>query len=67
MRPPGSRPVRFPSKVDHHIRENHRKVPNWWETEMSVVNKAIEKREVESEIKEELADLGDSAQHDGQR
>lgn len=31
MQPLGRKPIRFPSKRDNHIREDHHPLGNWWE------------------------------------
>lgn len=56
-RPLGRKPYRSPGKIDHHVRENHRKVPNWWEVEVADPSKAAERRGVEAEIQSEMTGL----------
>jgi hypothetical protein len=52
MQPLGRRPSRFPGKKDCHPKKPY---VNWWEIEHDTSeNKALEKREVQKDILEEL-------------
>ena len=52
MKPQGRRPHNFPGKIDHHFI----KIKNWWEG-ICTQNKALEKRTLDKEVKQELQDM----------
>lgn len=52
MQPKGRRPIKFPGKTDCHPPNGY---INWWEScGNNNTNKALEKREVQKQIYEEL-------------
>ncbi len=55
MQPMGRKPVRFPGKIDWHIR----KCKNWWEDEHEP-NRKTERQDVKKEIKEDLINIDNS-------
>jgi hypothetical protein len=52
----GDKIAHFWSKVDHHIREGHRTLKNWWESEVSIV-KARARQNAKRAIRKEMEDL----------
>lgn len=49
MKPMGLKPIRFPSKVDHHIRPKSEYM-NWWEDISSPYNNKTERQEVKRDL-----------------
>lgn len=44
---------KFPSKTDHHIHENNKKIKNWWEAEDNLVSRTTIKSIIKKEIEQD--------------
>ena len=53
MKPQGQKPVNFPSKTDHHIREKHRVIGNWWD-DIGFCNKKADRKKAKKDIEKEI-------------
>ncbi len=54
MKPLGRKPVKFPSKVDHHP---HKPDVNWWENNSNSANKTSDKQTSKKQIEKEINNL----------